>query len=143
MTRKTPECYLAVFEYIEQNLFEMKPAEIMTDYEDGMRLAIKRYWPNVVIRGCWFHMARAVNKRHRRLGLSKIKNKNRKIIKRMLLCIPLLAADRIQEGFQAIIAFAKKKRLFKRFAMLFKYFERYWLNNQVTFVKKNYVPARI
>lgn len=51
----------------------------------------------------------------------------------MLMSIPLLPADRIEEGFRAIISFAKQKRLFKRLEKLFNYFERYWINNQVIY----------
>lgn len=131
MTRKTPACYSAVFKCIEENLFKMKPAEVMTDYEDGMRLAIKRHWPNAIIRGCWFHLSQAIYRKSRKLGLIRMKNKKGKIIRKMLMNIPLLSADHIEDGYRAVIDFAKKKRLFKRFAPLFKYFENYWLYNQV------------
>lgn len=145
MTRKTPECYLAVFDYIEQNVFKMKPMEMMTDFEDGLRLAIRKFWPKVVIRGCWFHMSRAVHRRYLKLGLNKIRNnkKNAKMIRRMLMSIPLLPADRIGDGFHAIKSFAKKKRLFKRLEKLFDYFERYWLNNQVIYLKLYCLPDRL
>lgn len=54
MTRKTAQSYLALFEYIEQKLFELDPKEMMTDFEKGMRKAIKICWPDVILRGCWF-----------------------------------------------------------------------------------------
>lgn len=132
MSRKTPECYLAVFNYIQKHVFKMKPVEVMTDYEDGLRLAIRKCWAKVVIRGCWFHMARAVQRRYMKLRLNKIKNKNAAVIRRMLMSLPLLPVDRIDEGFHDIVSFARKKRVFKRMANLFGYFERYWLNSQVT-----------
>lgn len=129
MTRKTADCYSAVFKYIEETIkFELKPAEFMTDFEDGMRLAIKKRWPKSVVRGCWFHLCRAVKKRARKLRLNKIKSKYAKMIRKMLMCIPLLPTDDIDEGYRGIKKFAKKHRLSKRFAPLFNYFERYWLN---------------
>lgn len=128
MTRKTTECYIAVFEFIERNLFKLKPAEFMTDFEDGMRKAIKKRWPKAKIRGCWFHLCRAIERRYRKLGLHKLKRTNGKKIKKMLMNIPLLPENMIMEGFFSIIAFAKRKRLFKHFARLFSYFSRYWLN---------------
>lgn len=131
MTRKTPECYGAVFKCIEEKLFKMEPAEIMTDYEDGMRLAIKDHWPRILLKGCWFHLSRAVERRSRKLGLTKLANKNGKVVRKMLKNLPLLPADRIEEGFQIIINFAKKNRLFKRFELLFKYYRNYWLDSQV------------
>lgn len=131
MTRKTSECYTAIFEFIEEKLFKLKPKEFMTDYEDGMRLAIKKRWPTATIRGCWFHLARAVERRYRKLGLSRLKGG--KIIKRMLMSLPLLPADEIEEGFESVIKYSKKKRLYKHFSRLFSYFSRYWMN-QVTYI---------
>lgn len=129
MTRKTSQCYSAVFKYIEEKMnFKLKPAEFMTDYEEGMRLAIKKRWSNAVIRGCWFHFCRAVDRRFRRLGLNRIKNKHAKKIRKMLMSIPLLPAHLIHEGFEIIKRFAKKHRLFKRFTKLFSYFQRQWLS---------------
>lgn len=89
-------------------------------------------------------MSRAVQRRYSKLRLNKIKKnkKNSSMIRRMLMSIPLLPADRIDEGFRAIISFAKQKRLFKRLVDLFNYFERYWLNNQVTYFELYCLPAR-
>ncbi|XP_031626897.1 uncharacterized protein LOC116343127 [Contarinia nasturtii] len=101
----------------------------MTDYEDGMRLAIKKKWPKVTIRGCWFHMCRAVRRRCGNIGLFKLikSNANARIIQNSLMSLPLLPADKIKEGYNSVKAFARKKKLFKRFNALFVYFEGYWL----------------
>lgn len=142
MTRKTAESYSAVFKYIEEKLhFKFKPVEFMTDYEDGMRLAIKRRWPNAIIKGCWFHFCRAINKRYLKLGLNRIKNKHSRRICRMLMSIPLLPPHLIHEGFEAINKFARKHRLFKRFASLFSYIQRYWLG-QVKFIHPICYPLK-
>ena len=62
MTRKTTVCYTAVFEFIEEHLFQLQPHEIITDYEAGLRLAISRCWPEVTLRGCWFHYEKEMSK---------------------------------------------------------------------------------
>lgn len=133
MTRKTAESYKALFEYIEKEIFKLKPVEFMTDYEDGMRLAIKKHWPTVTIRGCWFHYSKAILKRCRKLGLAKLlkENDNAKAIKKQLAALPLLPANQIEEGFTVIKKLATKKKLSKRFERLFSYVGRYWLNSQV------------
>lgn len=133
MTRKTAESYKALFEYIEKEIFKLKPAEFMTDYEDGMRLAIKTHWPTVTIRGCWFHYSKAILKRCRKLGLAKLlkENDNASAIKKQLAALPLLPAHQIEEGFTAVKKLATKKKLSKRFGRLFSYVRRYWLNSQV------------
>lgn len=133
MTRKTAESYKALFEYIEKEIFELIPNEFMTDYEDGMRLAIKTRWPNVKIRGCWFHYSKAILKRCNKLNLRKIlkENADAKAIKMQLAALPLLPAHQIEEGFAVIKKSAKKKKLSKRFERLFSYVRSYWLNSQV------------
>lgn len=129
MTRKTADAYTAVFEFIEQKLFKLKPFEFMTDYEDGMRLAIRKRWPNAQIHGCWFHFKRAINRKCRSFGMKRIldKNGNATQVKDMLLNIPLLPSAQTHEGYANIKAFAKEKGLERCFAGLFVYFERYWL----------------
>lgn len=66
MTRKMANVYVAVYQFIEDNLLKIETAEIMSDYEDGRRLTLQKHWPNVVIRGCWFHLKRAEHLRLKR-----------------------------------------------------------------------------
>lgn len=101
----------------------------MTDYEDGMRLAIKKQWPKAAIHGCWFHYKRAINRKCRSFGMKRIldKNANARKVKEMLMNIPLLSSEQIHEGYANIKEFAAQKRVERCFAELFGYFERYWL----------------
>lgn len=91
MTRKTTAAYLGVFKFIEQKLFKLKPVLIMTDYEDGLRLGIRKHWPEVDIRGCWFHLKRAVNRKCKSFGLKIVidKNSDARKVKNMLVNIKL------------------------------------------------------
>lgn len=129
MNRKTPKCYSAVFQYVERKLFKLEPSFIITDYEDGLRKAIREYWPNVDLRGCWWHHKRAVQKKCASFGLVKIFNKNAEArrIKRMLTNISLLPNELILEGFESVKEYARKKKLFETFQATFTYYETYWL----------------
>lgn len=129
MTRKTAEAYHAVFKYIEDNLIKLQPAEMMTDYEEGLRLAIKNCWPNTRIRGCLWHYERAIDKKCKSLGMTKFfkKNKHAKKVKAMLSHLPLLPENLLIEGYQSIKKFARNNRVDRRFARVFSYFESYWL----------------
>lgn len=129
MTRKTAQCYSALFDFIEERLFELKPKEFMTDFEAGMRMAIKKHWPNITLRGCWFHFCRAIRRKCGNLGLFKLikSNADAKAIQSSLMNLPLLPANRIIEGYNSAKEFAKKKKLLKKFQALFTYFEGYWL----------------
>lgn len=126
MSRRTAECYESVFEYIERNVFELAPAEFITDFESGMRSAINKFYPEATLRGCWFHYSGAIRKKCQKLKI-RTKTKQAKLIKWQLMSLPLLPSAQIQTGYSSIKQIAKKKRLFKLFAPLFKYFESYWL----------------
>lgn len=130
MTRKTSECYKAVFQYIERNILKPEPSIAMTDYEDGLRKAIKERWPNVDLRGCWWHHKRAVHRKCISFGMAKLFNRNAeaKIIKRMLTNIPLLPIESIREGFNSVVEYARKKNLLEPFKKTFAYYEQYWLS---------------
>lgn len=144
LTRKTAEAYLAVFKFIEEKLFKLEPAEFMTDFEDGMRLAIKSRWPNVPIRGCWFHLKKRIHSRCIKTGLHKTlkNNVNGRTLKKMLQNLPLLPENLINEGFSSVQLFAREKQLEQSFGGLFSYFKRYWLN-QVSFRLKNSIHQDI
>lgn len=136
MTRKTANCYNALFEFIENKLFQMQSKEIMSDFEEGLRSAIKKQWPNVILHGCWFHFCRAIMKKSIKYGMKNFirQNERTKGIRKALMSIPLLPADKIQEGFDCIKDYAKKHQLFKGFSRLFSYFKSYWLDSQVWFI---------
>lgn len=129
MTRKTTKAYIAVFKYIEEKLFKLKPSQFMTDYEEGMRSAIRKYWSNVSIRGCFFHFCRAILKRCRKLGMVKFlrRNPTGKRIQKSIMSLPLLPADRIMEGYENIKNFTRECGLWKKFSAIFNYFDQYWL----------------
>lgn len=107
----------------------MRPKQIMTDYETGLRAAIRKCWPRVILRGCWFHFCKAINKRCRKLNMTKLlkKNSNARKIKKALMSLPLLPEDKIIEGYKTIVKIARKKGLFKHYSSLFSYCDRYWL----------------
>lgn len=54
MTKKTSECYMDVFKYIEDNIMNLKPNSFMSDWEAGMRKAISICYPDARISGCWY-----------------------------------------------------------------------------------------
>lgn len=112
MTRKTSICYTALFNFIENNVFKLEPMEIMTDFEEGMRKSIKIVYPNAVLRGCWFHYIRAIQRKCMKLGMFKLlqRNSHAKLIKKQITNLPLLPTDKIEEGYCEIVG--KEKETF-------------------------------
>lgn len=100
MSKRSKECYSAVFDYIEDNIFKLEPDEFITDFECGMRSAINKCYPNAVLRGCWFHYCQSIRKNMLRFGLYSLLKTNyrARFIKKAIMSLPLLPADKFQEG---------------------------------------------
>lgn len=130
MTHKTKKCYLAVLKYIKAKIFDFDAAKFMTDFEAGMRSAIKKCYPRAIIRGCWYHYAAALRKRMRTMGMTKLfkEQKKAKDLKNMLMHLPLLPAEMFERGYSFIKEQAKSWRLFNSFKKFFVYYERQWIN---------------
>lgn len=104
MTKKTTESYIAVFKYIEDNLFKLKPANFMTDFEAGLRKAILICYPTIPLHGCWYHYCSAVRRKALHLGLFSLlrDDLSARAIYKKLLNLPLLPSDHIVPGFEII-----------------------------------------
>lgn len=139
MSNKSAEIYQAVYEFIEQYVFEMKPDEFMTDFEAGMRKAINKCYPKAILRGCWFHFKAALRRRFMSLHMYRLitDDMNARKIHRMLSNLPLLPPQSIEKGYQIIKEDAQSKKLMGVFNTIFIYFERYWLQLVVRFYYLN------
>lgn len=101
----------------------------MTDFENGLRAAIKRSYPEATLNGCWFHFTAAIRRRILSLHLYGLIKDNPKasFIYRAILSLPLLPTNLILEGYSIIKRQAKLDALFDHFKAMFDYFESFWL----------------
>lgn len=53
MDSKKQQCYEAIFRYIETKIIEINPKSFHTDYEAGLRAALRTVYSNVQLKGCW------------------------------------------------------------------------------------------
>lgn len=137
MTSKSADCYTAVFNYIKEYVFDLQPTTIMTimtDWETGMRCAIRTCFPNCALKGCWYHYCAALRKKMLKLGLhSDLKlNANARLIKQMMMSLPLLPSEKFAEGYEHIQTLTKEHDLWNTFKHFFTYFNSYWIA-QVSF----------
>lgn len=130
MTRKTAECYTAVFNYIKKYVFDLKPAIIMTDWESAMRCAIRTSFPGSVLKGCWYHYCAALRKKLISFGLHRLlkKNANARLIKQMMFSLQLLPPEMFEEGYAHVKRLAKEYKLENKFKLFFKYYDGYWIS---------------
>lgn len=129
MTKRTTACYKSVFRLIEEKVFNLKPAEFITDFEKGMRKAISKIYPRSKLRGCWYHYSTALSRNMKRLGLNELLKTNdaAKAIKKMFINLPLLPADQFMTGYRHIKGYVETAGLREKFQKFFKYFERQWI----------------
>ncbi|XP_073848252.1 uncharacterized protein [Musca autumnalis] len=50
--KKSSQMYENLFKYIKENVFDINPAVVIKDYEQGLRKALKTVFPNVKCIGC-------------------------------------------------------------------------------------------
>lgn len=133
MTRRTSVCYQSIFKYINKNVLALEPGEIITDFETGLRHAIRKSFPNAILRGCWYHYCAAIRKKLLFLLSSSLfkTNGGARIIKKQLMCLPLLPAENFHEGYQYIKSMTERYGLSERFKGFFTYFEFYWFTQVI------------
>lgn len=129
MTGKTADEYMAVLKYIEDYIFKLKPAKFMADFESGIRKAIRDFYPNVALHGCWYHYCAAIRRKILKLGLyDLIKcDTNARSIYKKFLSLPLLPSNKIIEGLELIVQETRNVRLQKEFSPFLRYFKSFWL----------------
>ncbi|RNA02875.1 Ragulator complex LAMTOR3, partial [Brachionus plicatilis] len=111
---------------IEKN-FTLNPVTVMTDFEIASINAIKFHFPNVILKGCWFHFRQAVFRNSVKFGLKQHYHKDeyREFIN-LLGALSLLPLDKVEEGFQKIKSYMPND---PKCDNLYKYFERQWIKN--------------
>ncbi|KAF0711480.1 CCHC-type domain-containing protein [Aphis craccivora] len=111
MQSKRRPSYECVIRYIRQNLLQdLNISLIITDYESALKDTLLSYFPQARAVGCWFHHNQAVWRKMKKLGYLHLVNANESALKclKLLLSLPLLPADDIENGF-------------------FDYYRRFWI----------------
>uniref|UniRef100_A0A0K8W4R3 MULE transposase domain-containing protein n=2 Tax=Bactrocera latifrons TaxID=174628 RepID=A0A0K8W4R3_BACLA len=102
MSNKSLNAYIHVLQYIQSNIFDMKPTTFTTDFEYGLRKALSQIYPQTKLKTCWFHFTQAVRRNASKLPkfMSKLnKDNDAKKLFRKFLILPLLKPDDILIGY--------------------------------------------
>lgn len=104
MSNRTAESYQAVIKYIEENIFQLEPASLMTEWELGMRKALKICYPGCILRGCWYHYCSSLRKKCIKHGLDCLlkTNESAKRISQQFMSLTLLPKEHFQTGLNYI-----------------------------------------
>lgn len=132
MTGKKSEQYIKLFDYINANIINLQPAEMMLDFEAGLRLAIRKVYPECNLKGCFFHYGQCQQK-----FISTQRNlfaeiKNNPAVKRSFhkfISLALLPSAEIVRGFNLLKEEVScHGTLFDEYLV---YFQRYWIDKVI------------
>lgn len=142
MSNRTAESYQAVLEYIEKNVFQLEPAFLMTDWELGMRKALKICYPQSILRGCWFHYCHSLRKKCIKLGLNCLlkMNEGAKKISQQFMSLPLLPKEHFQTGLNHIKGLIPGYQLSAAFRNFLSYFN-FWVRQVGSYVLLLLIPS--
>lgn len=122
--------YTAVFNYIRDNLAaHVTPSVIMSNFDADIQTALAYAFPEATIKGYWYEYTNALIKHMRSIGMHGDKCRGHAAsCVRMLLVLPLLPAEYLAPGVNAIRKWAQEKQIFTgQLAQVCLYIEQKWL----------------
>lgn len=132
MTKKTRKAYEHAFQFIDANLFKFEASTFHTDYEMGLRKALRNVFPAASLKGCWFHYCQAMRRKTQTIKkFCTIVKNDEECNKwyRKFLSLPLANPEQIEEMFlvlkTALLEFPAKQR--ECLQIFLQYFEKQWM----------------
>ena len=137
MSGKRQVDYEHVFErlktYLQHGDQRLKVKTVLMDFERAAWNAVKKVFPDVKVRGCWFHFCQAIYRKAKNLGLSKAFQKKRDVnlLIRQLMNLALMDVPAIPGLFETLKKVARRA-MNEAVNKLIDYVERYWINGVFT-----------
>lgn len=134
MNGQATENYSVIFEFIRDGIISFDgllrtPNCATTDFEQAIRLALDKVWPNIRKVGCYFHFAQAIRRNARSiksLSASLIGDTIQHKVLIMFIRLGLLPLERVDAGFNAVLHFISSNKLEDDFQDFADYFRRTW-----------------
>lgn len=124
MPNKQQKTYQTLFNLIKLTLPNWSPKTFHCDFELAAINALTEVFPDIQLRGCFYHWSRAVWKKSKALG-----NTNRKGQKRIVgltAVLPLLPNENLVQGWEYVKGESQDLGMQK----FINYLERFWLNTK-------------
>lgn len=101
----------------------------MADFEKASTLAIKYHFPNVNIKGCWFHYRQAIYRRAVKIGLKQYygKDEYREFLN-IFGALALIPSEKVLEGYEILKKFKPND---EKCDEMMEYFDRIWLKSKM------------
>lgn len=124
--------YESVFKHLKEEI-GLRPVMMMTDFEQSARNGFASVYPNVLLKGCYFHFCQAIikNVKDLKLGSSYNNDIDINMIVKYLMNLPFIEPKEMKEYFKVIEEEVKKVKDDKergKLEELLKYFNRTWMD---------------
>lgn len=122
MSHKDQKSYEILFNMIKSQIPDWKPKTYKSDYEIAAMKAIKKIFPEVTVKGCFFHYNQAVWKKGAALKLTKSKLLKRQVA--LSAVLPLIPDSEILNGWAYIASESPNDEQSKKFRL---YMIKQWI----------------
>ena len=104
LTGKEQGLYKCIMESIRNLVPQFNPMSCMSDWEIAPRNVMKELYPDINIKGCWFHFTQRIWHQTQKLGLVNSFHSNRDLstFVRHLMAIPFLPSTLIQPTYSLL-----------------------------------------
>lgn len=130
-TNKNQIVFSSIFAYLREQIagFVVMPTTILSEFDYDMQLTLAYTFPEATVKGNWYHYAENIVKQMMCYGLERETAKGHGASAlRMLMVLPLLPAEYMAPGLEALRKWIKEKLIFTQgFCNLCAYVETSWL----------------
>lgn len=121
MTDRKEHSYYILLSLIKSQIPQWEPIKVHCDYEKGAINAFLKVFPNIIVKGCYYHWTRNIWRKAKSLGNTKTKAERR--IVGLTAVLPLLPSENIREGFEYV---KSECAVGSRMGKFINYVERFW-----------------
>ncbi|KAL0880256.1 hypothetical protein ABMA27_002713 [Loxostege sticticalis] len=128
LSDKKTETYTALFNILKSQFPNWEPIKYHCDFELGAINSIYKVFPNIEIKGCYYHWQQAMWRMGKKIfGIKKSKPQARVVA----LCsvLPLLPSERLLEGWEYIKSRCNTENI--KIQNFLNYLQRFWLKNDI------------
>ena len=130
LTAKTSVLYVKALEKVQELVPDLQPVEIMSDFENSLRVALRTVFPGAIVRGCNFHLGQALYRKVQSVGLQEPYASDDALRTYLLSFTALswLPVQFIEDGFNCLTAQAAQFPQFQiELDTFIAYFRRFWM----------------
>lgn len=104
LPNKQRATYVKMFELLKETELNLKPSSIVCDFEQAAHSAMKEAFPDVQIKGCFFHLAQNMQKHLARQGFISLYNTDPDFAlkAKMIIATAFVPLDKIDEYLDAL-----------------------------------------